>query len=184
MKKRVLGLIVGALLLMVPAAVFSQDVNWEGNYEKGDLSVYGGIGIGYGFSIVPGVEFTFAEWKAGDVVPFSFGVTAKGAINIFSNYWTSFGVGGLATLHLGFRGLDIPEFLQNFDVYVSAGLGLSFFNYTGSYSGFTEDFYFGFVTADGVAYFINDKFAVYAEGNYWTYGAGVGGAVLGVLYKF
>jgi len=181
MKKLVLGLVVGALLLLIPAAAFSQDVNWEGNYEKGDFSVFAGIGIGYGFSIVPGVEFTFAEWKAGDVVPLSFGIAAKGSINIYSSYWTAYGAGVLGTVHLGFRGLDIPEFLQNFDVYASIGVGMSFFNYTSIPSGFGDDFYIGIATADGVAYFINEKFAVYAEGNYWAYG---GGGTLGVLYKF
>jgi len=182
MKKLVLGLVVAALLLMIPAAAFSQNVDWEGNYEKGDFSVFAGIGIGYGFSIVPGVELAFAEWKVGDVLPLTFGAALKGSINIYSSYWTAFGVGGLATVHLGFKGLDIPEFLQKFDVYASLGVGVSFFNYTGVYAGWDQrDVYFGIATADGVAYFISDKFAVYAEGNYWAYG---GGATIGALYKF
>jgi hypothetical protein len=182
MKKLVLGLIVGALLLLIPATAFSQEVNWEGNYEKSDFSVFGGVGFGgYGITIIPGVEYTFAEWKAGDVVPLSFGVAGKGSINIYSSYWTAYGAGVLGTVHLGFRGLDIPEFLQNFDVYISLGLGFSYFNYESVPSGFGDDIYFGFATADGVAYFINEKLAVYAEGNYWAYG---GGATLGVLYKF
>jgi hypothetical protein len=114
-------------------------------------------------------------------VPLTFGVAAKGSINIYSSFWTAYGGGVLGTVHLGFRGLDIPEWLQNFDVYVSLGLAISFFNYTSVPSGFGDDLYFGFATADGVAYFINEKFAVYAEGNYWAYG---GGATVGVLYKF
>jgi len=181
MKKWVLALVVGTLLLMIPAAVFSQDINWEGNYEKGDFTVFAGVGLGYGFSIVPGLELSLAEWKAGDVVPLTFGVVVKGSINIYSSYWTAYGVGGLATVHLGFRGLDIPEFLQNFDVYASLGLGVSFFKYTSVPSGFGENSYFGIATAEGVAYFINDKIAVYAEGNYWAYG---GGATVGALVKF
>jgi len=181
MKKWVLALVVGTLLLAIPASVFAQNVNWDGNYKKGDFAVFGGVGFGYGFSIVPGVELSLAEWKVGDVVPLTFGVAAKGSINIYSSFWTAYGLGALATVHLGFRGLDIPEWMQNFDVYVSLGLGVSFFNYTAVPSGFGDDFYFGFATADGVAYFINEKLAVYAEGNYWAYG---GGATLGVLYKF
>jgi hypothetical protein len=182
MKKVVFGLIFAALLLIVPATAFSQNVNWDGNYEKGDFSLFAGVGLGYGFSIVPGVEFTFLEWKAGDVVPLSFGVTAKGSININSSYWIAYGVGGLATAHLGFRGLDIPEFLQNFDVYVSLGVGISFFDYTGTYPGWDQrSSYFGIATADGIAYFISDKFALYAEYNYWAYASG---ATLGALYKF
>ena len=183
MKKLVLVFAVGVLLLGIPATLFAQNMDWEGNYEKGDFSVFAGVGFsGYGFSIVPGVEYTFVQWKAGDVVPLSFGITGKGSINIYSSYWTSYGVGALATVHLGFRGLDIPEFLQRFDVYVSVGLAASFFNYTGTLSGWDQkDSYFGFATADGVAYFVNDRFAVYAEGNYWAYG---GGATLGVLFQF
>ena len=116
MKKLVLVFVVGILLLGIPATLFAQDVDWEGNFEKGDFSVFAGIGFGgYGFSIVPGVEYTFAEWKAGDVVPLSFGITGKGSINIYSDYWTAYGGGALVTVHLGFRGLDIPEFLQRFD---------------------------------------------------------------------
>lgn len=182
MKKLVLALVVATILLVVPAAVFSQDMNWEGNYQKGDFSAFAGVGFGgLGITIIPGVELSLAEWKVGDVVPLTFGVAAKGSINIYSSYWTAYGIGGLATVHMGFRGLDIPEFLQNFDVYASLGLGISFFNYTTVPSGYGDNFYFGLATADGVAYFINEKFAVYAEGNYWAYS---GGATIGALVKF
>jgi hypothetical protein len=39
----------------------------------------------------------------------------------------------------------------------------------------------GFATADGVAYYINDKWAVYLEGTYWGYS---GGGAIGVRYTF
>jgi hypothetical protein len=181
MKKVFLVLVVGVLLLMIPAAAFSQNMNWDGNYKKGDIAVFGGVGFGgFGITIVPGAELSLAEWKVGDVVPLTFGVAAKGSINIYSGFWTAYGVGGLATVHLGFRGLDIPEWLQNFDVYASIGLGISFFTYSSGPSTYGSS-KFGFVTSDGVAYFITDKFAVYAEGNYWAYS---GGATVGALFKF
>ena len=181
MKKWLLALVVGTLLLAIPASVFAQNPDWDGNYKKGDFAVFGGVGFGgLGITIIPGVEFSLAEWKVGDVVPLTFGVAAKGSINIYSGFWTAYGVGALGTVHLGFRGLDIPEWLQNFDVYVSLGLGVSFFSYSSGTSTY-GDSKFGFITANGVAYFFNEKLAVYAEGNYWSYS---GGATLGVLYKF
>jgi hypothetical protein len=180
MKKLALGLIVAALLLVLPSAVFAQAPNWEGNFHTGDFSVLAGVGFGYGLTVAPGVEFTVVDFKIGDVVPLAIGVSAKGMINFYPGFWTSYGVGGFATVHLGFRGLDIPEFLQRFDVYASAGVGFSYFTYVGSL--FTYgDYSLGFASSDGVAYFFNDKLAVYAEGMYWAY---VGGATVGVLFKF
>ncbi len=180
MQRATIVLIVLAALL-IPATAFSQTVDWDGQVHKGDFSAFVGVGFGTGFTVVPGVEYAIVDFKAGDEVPLAVGVAAKGAINFYSSYWSSFGVGALGTLHLGFKGLDLPEFLQKFDVYISVGLGFSWFNYVGTPPTWweKEDFKVLFITANGVAYYINDKLAVYAEGNYWVRG----GAALGVLFK-
>jgi opacity protein-like surface antigen len=181
MKKIALGLVFAALLLVIPAAAFAQTPNWEGNFHKGDLTVAGGFGFGYGFTIVPAVEYTIVDFKIGDTVPLAIGVTGKGVINFYPDFFTSYGVGALVTAHMGFRGLDIPDFLQRFDVYASVGVGFSFFSYV---AGATETYgasRFGFATSDGVAWFINDNLAVFVEGNYWAYS---GGGTIGILYKF
>jgi hypothetical protein len=181
MKKLAFVLAVLVLILAIPGAAFAQKSNWDGLVHKGDLAAYLGVGIGWGFSIVPGVEYAFWDVKIGDTVPVAFGVTGKGVINFYSDHFTAYGFGALATAHLGLKGLDIPAFLQNLDFYISAGLAFSFFNYA---TGSTPDYgdtKFGFATSDGVAYYINDKWAIYLEGNYWSY---AGNAAIGVRYTF
>ena len=179
MKKLALLLAVAALLLAIPGAAFAQ--NWEGLVHKGDFAAYLGAGLGYGFSLVPGVEWAFADVKFGGTVPVAFGVTGKGILNFRPSFWTSYGFGALATAHLGLKGLDIPDFLQQLDFYISLGLGLSWFSTDSGYSLPWDNPYFGFATADGVAYFFNDKWAVFLEGTYMGH---AGAAAIGARYTF
>ena len=183
MRKLAIVIVLGVLLLAIPASVFAQKVDWDGQVHKKDLAVFVGAGFsGYGFTIVPGVEYAFADFKIGDVFPLAIGGVLKGSLNFYSSYWTAYGIGALVSAHTGFKGLDIPEFLQKFDVYISAGLAFSFFSYSGTLAGWdAQDTYFGFATSDGVAYYFNDKWAAYLEGNYWAYS---GSATLGVRYTF
>jgi len=180
MKKLALLLSVLVLILAIPGAAFAQKSSWDGLVHKGDFAAYLGIGYGTGFAIVPGVEWAFADIKAG-TVPLAFGLSAKGLLNFYPGFWSAYGLAALATGHLGLKGLDIPEFLQNLDIYVSLGLGLSYYNWELGYAPLFNDLRFGLATADGVAYYINDKWAVYLEGTYLAY---VAGAVIGVRYTF
>jgi hypothetical protein len=180
MKKLALGLILGVLLLAIPAATFAQGTDWYGHFEKGDFSVGAGVGLGfggwgYGLSIFPGAEYTIADWRIGDTVPLALGVSARGLIGFSSYYGTVFGVGPFVAVHVGFRGLDIPEFFQKFDVYTALGLAVTFGGNTGLYSPFGLNSYGGF------NYFLKENLALYLEGSYWGY---YGGTTLGVLYKF
>jgi opacity protein-like surface antigen len=179
MKKLAVILAAVVLALAIPSAAFA----WDGQVHKGDLALFVGAGFGYGFTIVPGVEYAFVDFKLGDVFPLALGGVLKGSLNFYPSYWTAYGVGALLSAHVGFKGLDIPAFLQKFDVYASAGVAFSHFSWSGSLAGWDtgKDNYFGFATADGVAYYFNDKWAIYAEGNYWAYG---GGATLGGRYTF
>jgi len=177
MKKFALLLAVLVLVLAIPGAAFA----WDGQVHKGDLAAFLGLGVGWGFSLDPGVEWAFLEWKAGDKVPFTFGLAGKGAINFRPNYWTSFGIGALATAHLGLKGLDIPDFLQHLDIYIGAGVGLRFFSYDSASHVDYGDSVLGFATSNGVAYYINDKWAGYLEFNWWSHS---GGATLGARYTF
>ena len=180
MKKLALLLAVAVLVLAIPSAAFAQK-NWDGLVHKGDFAAFVGVGYGWGLSVVPGVEWAFADVKVGDTVPLAFGVVGKGVINFYSDFFTSYGVGALASAHLGLKGLDIPKFLQNLDFYISLGLAFSAFSYaTGSALDYGNT-RFGFATSNGVAYYFNDKWAIYLEGNYWSYS---GNAVLGVRYTF
>jgi opacity protein-like surface antigen len=181
MKKLALVLALAVLLLAIPGAAFAQNPDWVGLVHQGDFAAYLGLGLGYGFSLVPGVEWAFADVRFGDTVPVAFGVTAKGILNFYPGFWTSYGIGALATAHLGLKGLDIPEFLQNLDFYISAGIGFSAFSYDAGSTMNFGDTKLGFATADGVAYYINDKWAIYLEGSYWAYSAA---ASLGARYTF
>jgi hypothetical protein len=174
MKRLALVLALAVLLLAIPGAAFAQK-SWDGLVHKGDFAAYVGIGYGWGFTIVPGVEWAFADVKVGGTVPLAFGLAGKGMINFYPGFWTSYGVGALVTAHLGLKGLDIPEFFQNLDFYIGAGVGFSFFSESVIYNAV------GFATTDGVAYYINDKWAVYLEGTYWGYSFG---GTIGARYTF
>ena len=178
MKKLVLVLAV-VLVLVIPSTAFAQK-NWDGLVHKGDLAAFVGIGFGWGFTVAPGVEWSFADVKIGNTVPLAFGVEGKGMINFYPGFWTSYGVGALLTAHLGLKGLDIPDFLQRLDFYIGAGVGLSWFSYDTGVSTYGA-MNVGFATSDGVAYYFNDKWAVYLEGTYWGYS---GGGAIGVRYTF
>lgn len=179
MKRLALVLALAVLLLAIPGTAFAQK-NWDGLVHKGDFAAFVGFGFGWGFTIAPGVEWAFADVKIGDTVPLAFGLVGRGMINFYPDYFTSYGIGALLSAHLGLKGLDIPEFLQNLDFYIAAGVGISFFNYVSAFYDF-GDVQVGFATTDGVAYYINDKWAVYLEGTYWGYS---GGGAIGVRYTF
>jgi hypothetical protein len=180
MKKLALGLVLAVVLLAIPATVFAQTENWQGQFHKGDFSAFVGVGLGYGITVVPGVEWIWGDWKLGDVFPLAIGAAARGAVNFYSDYWSSYGAAGFVTAHVGLKGLDIPEFLQKFDFYAGVGLGFYYYSWASGYTTTNDDFRFGLANTEGTAFHINDKLAVYGEYNYWGYSRGV----LGVLYRF
>ena len=186
MKKAVLALIVVAGLCLVPASVFAQEVNWDGLYHKGDFSLELGVGFGYhggsygyGLAVLPGAEWTVADWKIGDVVPLAFGVTAKGFVEFVPGEGLGLGGGGVATFHMGFKGLDIPEFFQKIDWYAGLGAGVLFAPWD------DPTFGFAFPSYSGFSYLIKDNLAVYLEGIYWyAWGvSGYGGGVVGLRLR-
>lgn len=179
MKKLAFALVVAVLLLAVGGTVFAQ--NWDGYFKPGNVSLSVGVGLGFGwgfgFGVYPGVEFTVAEWKVGGVVPLAFGVAAKGLVDYWPLWGFDVGAGGFGTVHLGFKGLDIPPFLQRFDIYTAIGLAVSYSAYTGWW---TSPLHFGLATYGGTNYFLNDKLALFLEGVYWWY---YGSTTVGVLLK-
>ena len=186
MKKAVLALIVVAGLCLVPASVFAQEVNWDGLYHKGDFSLELGVGFGYhggsygyGLAVLPGAEWTVADWKIGDVVPLAFGVTAKGFVEFVPGEGLGLGGGGFATFHMGFKGLDIPEFFQKIDWYAGLGAGVLFAPWD------DPTFGFAFPSYSGFSYLIKDNLAVYLEGIYGYAGgvSGYGGGVVGLRLR-
>ena len=128
-----------------------------------------GVGFGWGFTVVPGVEWAFADVKIGDTVPLAFGLAGKGMINFYPGFWTSYGhrrAGHGPPRPEGAGHPRVPAApgllhrRRRRPVLVQLGFGL--------YSTY-GDLHVGFATADGVAYYFNDKWAVYLEGTYWGY---------------
>lgn len=182
MKKIMLSVVLLLFVLAVPTTVFGQDVDWNGYFEKGDLSAGAGLGIGYGYwgiglSVFPGAEWTFADIKIAETIPLAFGVSARGLISLSSWYGAVFGVGPFITAHIGFNGLDIPEFLQKIDFYSAIGLAVTFGGNLAYYDVST----LGIASYGGVNYFLKDNLALVLEQMYWSY---YSNTTVGVLLKF
>jgi hypothetical protein len=125
----------------------------------GDFVVNAGIGWG---GISGGVELNFFQVDIAKVLPVTFGAAARAFVDpgLFYDYF-SFGVGALATVHVGFKDLNLPEnlhWLSNVDSYAGVGIGLaSMTNY---------DMGIGISTFEGVSYYLNEKFAIGFEYGY------------------
>src|SRR4030042_5420856 len=103
MKRLALVLALAVLLLAIPGAAVAQK-SWDGLVHQGDFAAFVGFGCGWGFTIAPGVEWAFLDVKVGDTVPLAFGLTGKGLLNFYPGFWTAYGIGALATTHLGLKG--------------------------------------------------------------------------------
>jgi hypothetical protein len=186
--KKVVSLFLSlAGIAILTSALSAQAADWEGQYHRGDLSVelglgFGshGMGFGYGTALVPGVEWIAADWKLGAAVPLALGVAVKGTVEYIPATGLGFGADALAAIHLGFKGLDASEFVQNLDVYTAFGAGAV---YVGDAS-----VPFGLVfpaVYTGVAWYFRENRAVYIEGLYrngWK-AVGYGGATVGLFLK-
>ena len=153
--------------------------------DKGDLLVNAGIGW---TGIAGGAEYDLARIDIAKVVPLTFGVAARALINpgFFDTSYASleYGLGALATAHVGFKELSLSSglsWVSRFDVY--AGLGVGFGSATLS-SAYSSSYYtlkpgFGIATFAGTSYYFSDKLAVNLEYGYlgsvgYTYDLGFG----------
>jgi hypothetical protein len=168
MKKKILIAAVLVLLIFLPGLAFGQTENWESHFDSGDISLSAGVGAaigswGFGFTAYPGAELTLLTWEAGGVVPLSFGIALRGMIGFSSYYGFAYGAGAFATIHFGFKGLDIPQWVQDLDLY--GGLGVAF----SVSSRYTSGYGFGINSYGGFNYFLSEKLALQVEANYWGY---------------
>jgi len=179
MRNTVLRLAVAIVALALPAAAFAQVENWEGHFEAKNVALSAGVGASYrsgdlGVAGYPGAEFIVAKWKSGDVVPLSFGIAARGLLGFSTSRGLVYGGGAFGTFHLGLKGLDIPEVLQNLDFYVGVGVAFTWSSY------YATGYGLGINSYGGLNYFLSDKLAVQLEESYWGYYAGT---TVGLLLK-
>ena len=166
--KKVLVLLLA--LTLVSGFAFAQDKKsttaLTPYVDKGEFLV--NVGIGWG-GLSGGAELTLARIDIGGIIPLTFGAAARACIDpgIFSTDWTSFGVGGFGTAHVGFKEINLPSgltFLSDFDAYLGLGLGFA--------SGVTSVSYYeprpgiGISTFTGAAYYLSDTLAINFEYGY------------------
>ena len=176
MKRKLILIVTAVLLLAAPAMVFAQSEakGWDSVYDGGDFLVSASVGAYFPFNLViaPQLELILAQVKIGDVMPLDFGLAARGEVTLGSSL--RFGAGGLATVHLTFANLQgrVISWLENFDFFVSFGAGLSIWPDN------SFPLRLGFITVEGLSYWLSDSFALKLETSYWTYYGTSIGAVL------
>ncbi len=185
-KKAILVMVV--VLLCCSTAAFAQDesVIWGSWYSPGNLvlSARGAYetpsGYSAGLGVYPGAELILYKPRFEDVAPIDIGVAARGHFGIgfdedLDNS-VSAGVGGLATFHLGFRGLDFidPGILGNLEYFAELGVGFDLIKYDKDNSALR------FCSMTGFTYFLNESFAVSAGYNQW---GDISGGFVGVQLK-
>ena len=186
-KKAILCMVV--VLLCCSTATFAQDesVIWGSWYSPGNLvlSARGAYerptGYSGGLGVYPGAELILYKPRFEDVAPIDIGLSARGHFGIgfdedLDNS-VSAGVGGLATFHLGFRGLDFinPGILGKLEYFAEIGLGFDFIKYDKDNSALR------FCSMTGFTYFLNESSAVSAGYNQW---GDISGGFVGVQLKF
>ena len=152
--------------------IFADSDGWESVYDGGDFLVSasaGGYFNPFNLVIAPQLELILAQVKIGDVMPLDFGIAARGEVTLGSTL--RLGAGGLATVHLTFANLQgtVVPWLENFDFFVSLGIGLSIWPDN------SFPLRLGFVTVEGLGYWLSDAFGLKIETSYWNfYGTSIG----------
>ncbi len=149
--------------------------------DKGTFAANAGLSFGWGIGLGGGAEYVLARVDIAEVLPLTFGAAGRGYFSAFGTY-SVLDIAAMGTIHVGFKGLDLPEDLKRWidpiDYYAGLGLG---YNVLGN-DYWADRFPLGFATMSGASYFLNDNLAINFEGGsmggYWGYG------MIGVLYKF
>jgi hypothetical protein len=110
-------LLVVLVLIGVTAGAFADDI--FGSYNKpGNMNLYASVGWYYWPEVTVAAEFMLGEFDLG-TVPLDWGVAVRGGMDFWSG-GIDFGVGALATLHLGLAVVPIEFY---------ASLGVCYNNY-------------------------------------------------------
>jgi opacity protein-like surface antigen len=161
--------VLAILLVLLCAAGLSfadETLAFTPYVDKGELLA--NVGIGWG-GISGGIEFTLARIDIGGIIPLTFGAAGRVAIDpgLFTPDWTSFGVGGFGTAHVGFKEVNLPDgltWISDFDAYL--GIGLGFASGTTSISYYEPKPGIGISTFSGASYYLNDNLAINFEYGY------------------
>ncbi|MDZ7794156.1 MAG: hypothetical protein U5P10_10840 [Spirochaetia bacterium] len=185
-KKAVLITVV--VLLCSTTGAFSQEesVIWGSWYSPGNVvfSARGSFetpaGYSGGLGVYPGAEVILHKYGFEDVAPIDIGVAARGHFGLVDDSALdnsmSAGVGGVATFHLGFRGLDSSDsgILGKLEYFAELGLGFDNMKYN------ENDSALRFVTMTGLNYFLNPSVAISAGYNRW---GDISGGFLGLTVE-
>jgi hypothetical protein len=157
------------LMLLLTAGVFAQSSFAKSYNKNGQFNIDVSVGWAWGVTGSVALEFIIAEFKIG-TIPFDFGIAVRGTMEYYQTWYYYggsyiwWGVGPLATLHMGLASIPIEFF-------ISAGLAL--YGSTDTYW-YTAPVNFGFGAVSGVIWHFSPNFGLLLEGGYMG-GAGVWG---------
>jgi hypothetical protein len=101
-------LFVVLVLVVVAAGAFADDI--FASYDKpGNINIYAAVGWYHYFEVTVAAEYMIGEFTLG-TLPFDWGVAVRGGMDFAGAI--DFGVGALATLHLGLGVFPIEFYLS------------------------------------------------------------------------
>ncbi len=185
-KKTIVFVVVGLLCFSTFSFGQGNDVIWGSWNSPGNLllTARGAFespsGYSGGLGVYPGAELILYKPRFEDVAPIDFGFGARGHFgigfddNLDNN--ATVGVGGVGTMHIGFRGLDFldPGILGNLEYFAELGLGFDLIKYD------EDDSALRLVSMTGFTYFFKPALAVSAGYTLW---GDISGGFIGFQFK-
>jgi hypothetical protein len=139
-------LVVLVVLAAVGTGAFAQDI--FASYNKpGNINVYVSGGYAWYFEVSAAAEVMIGEFALGPA-SVDWGLMARGGLEIGAG-WVDFGVGALASMHLGLAVMPIEFYIA---------LGACYNNWT--------TFPVAFASYNGVTYWFSKSLGVVVEGGY------------------
>lgn len=148
-------LLVVLVLAAVATGAFAQDVFASYN-EPNDFNLYASVGYVWNFEANVGAEFMLGEFALGPL-PFDWGIQVRGGFDI--GYYFYYGIGALASLHLGLGVIPIEFY---------AALGVCYNNWS--------SYFVSVASYNGLTWWFSDKLGLLLEGGYlgwYFYGIGL-----------
>lgn len=161
------------LLILFPAALLAGNpAAWGSNYGRGNFIPQGALAVEQDagslvLAAYPSAELILWKPRVGDFAFVDFGLAAEGRIGIpLKNADFTVGVGGLGTMHIGFRGFDFSgsEYLDPLDLYAKVGLGVDIIA--------PDGVGFNLVSTSGFNYFLSDSLSVGLAYSDWGWYSG------------